>query len=253
MNDATFLSEEYSRDCIFNSNTLLIQKKNGYRFSSDSLLLSWFVFEKTLNKKGFSSCLEIGSGNGVVPITMKRRGFSLPITCVEIQDSLFSMLSQNIEKNNMTDSIKPIHGNFLELNLTPLSFDIIFCNPPYFSCDNGKISENIEKAHARHEFLGDIDSFFKKSYTLLKRKGMFFMVYPIKKLHYALYSAYSNNLFCKDILFIKETEQAESSIFLASFIKGESKNMISSNGFIVMKDSDGNYTDIGKRIMYDLS
>ena len=116
-----------------------------------------------------------------------------------------------------------------------------------------KISENEEKAHARHEFLGNIELFMEKGYKILKKKGFFFLIYPVKKMQHVFKSAEKSKLYCKEILFIKEYMKAEPSLFLSCFIKGESSNMITSCDFLVMKDDNGIYTEKGSRVMYDPS
>jgi len=238
-------------DPIFDSNTVLKQSKSGYRFNADSLLLSWFIFKNSKNENPISS-LEIGGGNGVVSIILKRRGFSSPIECIEIQDSLFKIMNMNVKDNNLSGEINCISGNFVSHNFNYESYDIIFSNPPYFGKNDGKVNPDSEKATARHELFGSLPDFFFKSYKLLKKKGSFFLVYPAKKLQYALSSSYNNNLYLKNIVFVKEFSTSTPSIFIAEFIKGLGENFLSNSEVIVMKNSDSSYTKIGNEVMYDI-
>ena len=84
---------------IYNKNTELYQSKNGYRFNSDSMILSWFTNRICSGLCSENSALEIGAGSGIVSIVLKRRGFLPKIDCVEIQKSLCEILEKNIERN----------------------------------------------------------------------------------------------------------------------------------------------------------
>ena len=57
--------------------------------------------------------------------------------------------------------------------------------------------------------------------------------------------------FLKNLTIIKEYEETQPTLFLAMFIKGLSSSNLKSFDTIVMKNKNGEYTDIGKRIMYD--
>ncbi len=240
-------------DSIFDDRTFLVQNRNGYRFSVDSLLLSWYVHESIGKRHSVKRALEIGAGNGVISITLKRRGFQSPVECVEVQDSLFSILESNVERNDLLGEIIPLRGNFLDMPLSFEQYDVLFTNPPYFPVNNGRLNPNSEKAQARHELHGNLKDFFRKGVKLLKKKGLFFLIYPLNKLQQALFFSQQHKLYLKDLVLVRENEQSDPSLFLASFVKGLGESTQSSGKVIVMKDSSGNYTETGRRVMYDLS
>lgn len=242
----------FTTDTIFNSSTTIVQSKTGYRFTADALLLSWFIYNCSLNSKSESKSLEIGAGNGVISIVLKRRGYPAQIDSVEIQDTLYSLLKKNIEINNLSDSINSLQGDYISHNFNYEHYDTIFSNPPYFGIGDGRLNSHSEKAAARHEIFGDLPKFLNKSYKLLKNKGSFYIVYPSNRLQYALTAAEKNKFYLKDLLFVKEYESKDPSVFLAKFTKGSPNVKNSSVKQIVMKNSDNSYTDIGKEVMYDI-
>ena len=87
----------------------IVQKKTGYRFSIDAFLLANFV---TL-KKG-ERLLDIGTGCGIIPIYMAKRGYTNSMLGVEIQDDLFNLALENRRINNVGDQI-----DFLKGDITP--------------------------------------------------------------------------------------------------------------------------------------
>lgn len=245
-------SQNISSDLILDGAIRLLQHKNGYRFSIDALLLSWFIKSRTASKEPLT-VLEIGAGNGAVSITLKKRGFISAITCVELQASLFDLLSQNIDFNGYHEEILPVLGNFLDIKLPSSGFDIIFANPPYFRLTGGKICPDGEKAAARHEINGSLEDFFARSSKLLKKKGAFFLVYPLSRLQYAMSASDKHGLFCSEIVLVKDNPALEPSLFLAKFVNGLGKDIPSAAGIITIKDHNGEYCGIGKEVVYDIS
>lgn len=240
-----------SSDSIFNKDLFLFQKKNGYRFTTDALLLSWYIY-KNINTNNILHSIEIGSGSGVIPITLFQRGFKGFVNSFEIQTDLYDILNLNIKNNSLTENIKPVNQNFIESDIKKDSVDLIFTNPPYFTSDSCRINSNSEKALAKHEIKGSLSEFFKKSSKILKFKGSFFIVYPVKRIQYALVESYKNDFFLKDITFSREYDYSKPSVFLAHFIKGASSNIISTSDIITLKNGPNKYSNIGKEIMYDM-
>jgi len=235
---------------IFNNSTFIFQRKTGYRFSADSLILSWYIFQY-INSKKINKIMEIGSGSGIIPIILNKRGFKGNIECVEIQKNMFEILKLNIKENNLEQYLTPINSNLLSLDIKQERYDIIFSNPPYYTIKEGIINPDSEKAFARHEFFGTIDDFIAKSSKILKKKSNLFLIYPLAKLQKLLSKTFEYGLFLKNLTIIKEYEETQPTLFLAMFIKGLSSSNLKSFDTIVMKNKNGEYTDIGKRIMYD--
>ena len=67
-------------DALFGGALQLYQKKRGYRFSLDSILLADFATIRSGNK-----VIDLGTGNGVVPLILAYRYPSISVTGVEIQ------------------------------------------------------------------------------------------------------------------------------------------------------------------------
>ncbi len=72
----------------------LIQKKKGYRLSMDPVLLANFI---TL--KRHETLLDIGTGCGIIPVYLSRKGVKNRIVGIEIQDELYELALRNKELN----------------------------------------------------------------------------------------------------------------------------------------------------------
>lgn len=245
----SFAFSETSGDVIFSKDTVVIQPKKGYRFNSDSMILSWFIYN-TLIENEIRTSLEIGAGTGVISIVLKKRGFKSQITCVEVQKEMFSLLSENITNNTLSNDLLPVHEDFrIFADNTKKQFDLIFSNPPFFGITTGKTNENSTKALCRHEFLGNLNDFFVSSTKILKKNGHFIFVYPISRIQHALSCAKNCNLILKNICFFRENSSVAPSSFTAHLVYKSSESS-SFPELITMKDETGEYSQIGKKIMY---
>lgn len=242
---------DVSLDRIYSPDIKIFQKKTGYRFNSDSIILSWFVFH-ILKKKTLGLSLEIGSGTGIVPIVLNRRGINSPVECVEIQNGMFDLLVKNIELNGLTSSLTPINANFKDYVSTRKNkYDLIFTNPPYFGTNDGKINPENEKAVAKHEFFGSLSDFITLSSKILNTGGHFIFIYPLSRIHNALSNISNKDYVLNDIYLFRENPQSGPSSFCAHFVyKGQ--NTFANTELITIRDDKGNYSSDGQKIMYEI-
>jgi tRNA1(Val) A37 N6-methylase TrmN6 len=87
--------EDETLDSFYRGSILVLQKKEGYRFSVDAPLLADFVKTKRSDE-----ILELGAGNGIISLLLSIKPFK-HITAVEIQGSLADMARRNVKLNNL--------------------------------------------------------------------------------------------------------------------------------------------------------
>ena len=247
--EAPINNNDLSCDKIFSNDISILQKKNGYRFNSDSMVLSWFIYNSVKGKK-LKRALEIGSGTGIIPIVLIKRGLRTPIDCIEIQESLFNVLEINIKNNCLTEYLFPQRYDFRNFaDITEKKYDLIFTNPPYFGINDGKISEKMEKAVAKHEFFGSVSDFINLSEKLLIPGGHFIFIYPLSRIQNAFFSL-KKHFALKEMFLIRENPvSAPSSMCVHLIFKGENK--VARTDLITIRDESGNYSKTGIEIMYD--
>jgi len=239
---------------IYNKNTELYQSKNGYRFNSDSMILSWFVNKTCTGLGSENSALEIGAGSGIVSIVLKRRGFLPKIDCIEIQESLCEILEKNIEKNSLTGEISPFCADFADFASTKRKkYDLVFVNPPYFAKESGHLSADSEKALAKHEVAGSLADFFEISKNILRKGGRFIVIFPASRVQFALFSAAKSGYTLKNIAFFRENAATKPATFAASFVLGSETALFSLSDAEVfeLRDPNGEYSEVGMEIMYE--
>ena len=247
-------SNELTLNKIYNKNTDLYQSKNGYRFNSDSMILSWFVNRICSGYGSENSALEIGAGSGIVSIVLKKRGFLPKIDCVEIQKSLYEILKKNIENNSLSEEIIPFFADFADFAKTKRKkYDLIFVNPPYFAKESGHLSVDSEKALAKHEIAGNLADFFEISKNILRKGGNFIVIFPVSRLQFALFSAAKSGYTLKNIALFREDASTKPATFAASFVLGSEAALFSlSNAEIFeLRNENGEYSKVGTEIMYE--
>ena len=171
--------EEETADRILNGSLRIFQKKRGYRFSLDSILLAHFIFLKPK-----TSNVDLGCGSGIIMLILARRFPYTTWTGVEIQEGLAALAKKNVQLAGLESRIKVLcdDARAIKKIMPANSFDSIIFNPPYRKLNSGRINPQLEKAIARHEIQGSLKDFLQAAKYLLKPGGRVFTVYPAKRL-----------------------------------------------------------------------
>src|SRR5665648_691404 len=145
----------------------IIQAKDSYRFSVDSILLLNFI-----RLKNYENIIDLGTGSGIIPLLLFGKKKGLSIYGVEIQKDLADMARRSVELNKLQNGITIIQEDFRNLknNFKNQQFDVVVSNPPYISMGQGKINPSSSRAIARHEIKGDLEDIISVSNYLLKNK-----------------------------------------------------------------------------------
>ena len=194
----------------------IVQNKNGYRFSIDAFLLANFV---TL-KKG-ERLLDIGTGCGIIPIYISKRGYTNFMLGVEIQDELFSLALKNKQLNNVDDHIDFLKGDIKKLakTLKKIPFHVVVSNPPYTKKGSGRASPGYSRYVARYESELDLSGLLSAASSLLNKKGRFYIIYPSRRLGELINTAGLNKLELKRLRIVYPRRDDEANLLLAEFIK----------------------------------
>jgi tRNA1Val (adenine37-N6)-methyltransferase len=166
--------ENFSIDSIWDSSLQIQQSRKGYRFALDAVLLAHFL---RIDSNEFA--LEIGCGNGVIPILLSRLKKFQKIVAIEIQSELADLARSNVERNH-AEGIEIIQGNAMQLGdrLQQNSFDLLYSNPPYRKLGTGKLNPSQEKAIARHEIHLKLEDLISIADYFLKPEGRISVILP---------------------------------------------------------------------------
>ena len=192
--------EKIINDLVYFDNLKIVQNKNYFNFSLDSILLPNFA-PVTENTKFI---LDLCTGNAPVPLVLTTKT-NAKIIGVELQKEVFELAKESVELNDLSEQIELINDNINNIvtKYETDTFDLITCNPPYFKHSEQSITNDNEiKSIARHEIHMVLEDVFKISKKLLKNGGSICMVHRTDRLMEIIEKMKNNNIEPKRIQFI---------------------------------------------------
>lgn len=152
----------------------LIQDPRKFCFGVDAVFLSDFA-----RVKPGETVLDMGTGNGVIPILLAAKTRGEKFTGLEIQAETAEMARRSVRLNQLEDRIEIVTGDIKEAAaiFKPAFFDVITTNPPYMLSEHGLKNPDDARAVARHEVLCSLDDILRESMRLLQDKGRFYMIH----------------------------------------------------------------------------
>lgn len=149
-------------DFIPNTHLKLIQSKEHFRMTSDSVLLSNFM---QIRKN--DTVLDIGTNNGVLLLVA---GLKTVRRCVgiDIHKEALEIAMENAELNQL-HHLEFIHTRVQTYHSS--SFDVCLCNPPYHV-----FTQSYKDDPANHDSHLTLEELAFHSFRLLKDKGRLVMI-----------------------------------------------------------------------------
>jgi len=156
----------------------VLQKKTGYRFSIDAVLLSQFI--KIRNNE---RVVDLGTGCGILLLLLYRHTKAHSFVGVEIQKDLAELARRNVQLNHFEDRVSIVQNDFRKLKaIFPSgSFNVVLSNPPYRKYRTGRVNPTLEKAIARHEIEGTLEDLISTASYLLPPKGRCYLIFPARR------------------------------------------------------------------------
>ena len=172
------------------SGQTIIVDNNLFKITSDPLLLAAFSKE---NIKKSGTLLDIGAGNGILPLLLVSNIYLTKISAVEIQKDSFDCLERNIALNSLSDKIIPYHTDINDF-FPDFEFDYIISNPPYYRKSSGSLPQSEEISIAKFEIKMTLDNLIFNIKRLLKNHGFFYIIIIPGRLNDLLKAVYFHKL-----------------------------------------------------------
>ena len=152
----------------------LIQNPAAFCFGMDAILLSHFA---TIKKDEL--VLDMGCGNGIMPILLTAITQGKHFTGLEIQEAMADMAMRSVRLNHLEQRVDIVNGDIKEAALLfkAASFHVVITNPPYMNENHGITNPTQPKAIARHELLCSLEDIISQAARLLVPGGRFYMVH----------------------------------------------------------------------------
>ena len=202
---------------LFDGKLKIYQKKHGYRFSIDAILLGSFAVEHASG-----TVVDLGTGSGILPIILARYQRFKKIIGIEIQKDLAALAEQNVLLNKCEGIETIVHTDIKEIKtrFSPGKFDVVITNPPFYPAGTGRINPGKQNAIARHELYGTLQDFISVAAFLLTQSGKFIAVYRSSRIVDLIAELRKKNIEPKAFQFVHARIDAPATMVLLAGIKG---------------------------------
>ncbi len=233
------LKENERIDDLQRNGYKIIQKRDGFCFGMDAVLLSGFA-----NVKQGEKALDLGTGTGIIPLLLEARYQGSHYTGLEIQEEMAEMAARSVALNRLEDKIRIVTGDIKEASrlFGAASFDVVTSNPPYMNDAHGLKNPDLPKAIARHEVLCSLEDVVREASRLLRPGGRFYMVHRPHRLVEIITVLKQRRLEPKRMKMVHPFVDKEANMVLIEAVRG-GRSMIKVEAPIVVYKEPGVYTD----------
>jgi len=207
----------------------IIQKVGGYKYGEDTILL-FKLFQASLNKKNIK-LLDIGTGNGILPILLSDNEFLSELVGIDIQKENIDRANKALQLNKIEKNIQFECIDIREYKKSNY-FDIIISNPPYMNDNGKKINENEHKAISRHEIKLSLNELISNAKRLLKPIGLLYFIHRTHRLVEIIKALDKNKFSIKKIIFIYSAQNNKSTMMFVEAVKGKKIKLEIQNYYI---------------------
>ncbi|SUO91729.1 methyltransferase [Streptococcus uberis] len=234
-------------DQLFSSDVQIIQNKEVFSYSIDSVLLSRFP---NIPSRGL--IVDLCSGNGAVGLFASTKT-KAKIIEIELQERLAEMAQRSIRLNQLDDQVSMICDDLKNLldHVPRSGVDLILCNPPYFKATESS-KKNISQHYllARHELTTNLDEICHISRHALKSNGRLAMVHRPSRFLEILDTMRKHGLVPKRVQFVYPKIGKEANMLLIEAIKDGSIDGFKLLPPLVVHEENGDYTQHIRRLYF---
>ncbi len=227
------MESEKDLSTFLNNRVKFYQLKEGFRFGTDTFLLTTFV-----KVKGKEKLIDLGTGCGVIPILLLLKYKDLKGVGIDIVRESVEVAHLNAEINGVSDRFKVFHLDVKEVKrlFRAQEFDIVVSNPPFIEKGRGSLAKGEYRQTARQETTATLKDFIQAAKYLLKNKGRFYLLLPTSRFVDAVSLLRENKLEPKRLRFIHPQRNKGANLFLLESVKGGGKGIEVLPPLVVYRD-----------------
>lgn len=216
----------------------IIQNKNSFCFGMDAVLLSSFAKAEEGER-----VLDLGTGNGVIPILMQTKNPGAFFAGLEIQEVSADLAKRSVELNGISEYVNIVQGDIKEASAIfgGASFNVVTTNPPYMNENHGIVNPDSAKAIARHELLCTLEDVVREASKCLKMRGRFYMVHRPQRLVEIFDTMTRYHLEPKRMRMVHPHADKEANMVLIEAVKG-GRTLLRTEQPLIVYNNDGTYT-----------
>lgn len=224
----------------------ILQKRQGFRFGMDAVLLSDFAQVRPRDRLA-----DFGTGTGILPLLLHGRGKGASCEAFELQADMAEMAARTMRLNGLQDKVH-VHALPVERaeEIVPRgSLDAIVCNPPY-GLPGATLHNPSEPLRvARHQACGGLDEWFRVAHLLLRGKGRLSLVFPAPQMLLLMNALQKAHLEPKRFRLVYPAPDQSANLVLLEAMK-DAKPMLHPEPPLIIRQKDGRETSELRKIYH---
>jgi len=194
--------------------------------------------------------LDIGAGTGLLSLMLAQRcTMDAHIQAIELDTAAFKQAAENIKNSPFSNKIHIEQGD-IKLYKSPHLFDVIICNPPFFS--QQLKGQDTQRNLARHNDGLSFSDLTQRMKALLQPKGKAWVLLPTSELERFQQAADTHHLSIQDqwLVFSRSHKPAKICIFTLVHTDHYDDALMQSHRLTVYDDNNV-YTDTFSQLLAD--
>ena len=224
----------------------ILQKKKGFRFGMDAVLLADFA---TIYAD--HSVADFGTGTGILPLLLMGRGKGSMFYAFEIQEMMASMAQRTMQMNGLTERVRIYHRDAVSAPdlLGCCSMDAVICNPPYGIPGRTLLNPNENRSVSRHQQGTSLDQLLTAAFRVLKGRGRLNLVYPAPQMLFLFEALQAAHLEPKRFRLVYPNIQSPAHLVLVEAVK-DAKPMLHPMPPLIIYQENGDLTNELKSVYH---
>ena len=222
----------------------IIQKKKGFRFGMDAVLLADFA-----EIKNDDTVADFGTGSGILPILLAGRNKGCFYYLIDIQPELCELAERNMALNQVKSKVLCHDLTNKPDQELPKKIDAIVCNPPYSEPNAALASPDPVKSISRNQTEDTMKGFLRTAFSVLKGKGKLYMIYPAPAMFSIMYLLRQYHLEPKRFRLIYPTIYKAANLVLIEAVK-DAKPGLHPQPPLIIRKKGGDLTNELKSIYH---
>jgi tRNA1(Val) A37 N6-methylase TrmN6 len=167
-------------DDAITSRYRVLQRVRGHRYSLDDVVVAW---EAAHARPDARRAIDLGTGIGSVVHMLAHALERATFVAVEAQAISFDLLVRNVARNGLGDRIRVHHGDLRDVEAYARGerFELVTGTPPYFPAETVTLPPDPQRAHARVELRGGVESYLAAAARLVSDGGVVVLCADAKK------------------------------------------------------------------------
>jgi tRNA1(Val) A37 N6-methylase TrmN6 len=235
------LAPDETLDSIGTAGVRVLQRRSGYRFTLDAVLLAYFAATEGPGTPG--PMLELGAGSGVVSLLLVKQFNLGPVDALELQPGVYARLERAVALNGCESRVKPLLGDLRRLRewVPGGHYAHVVSNPPFRVAGAGVRSPDDERAVSKSEVACDAGAVVAAARYALRPEGRVSLVYPAARVAEVLGLLTQARLYPSVLRFVHSRGGSPATRFLVQALRDRDRGLAVRPPLIVHGEAPGGY------------